>query len=115
MTEIEKLLDEVETSFLTNFKPYDPKKIVVSSEEAKKCPCTKKTDTNWDEVEELLRDFKFEDTNPYSKSKNKSWVRAEVPVSEKDDGKNTKEEKCYRIYLAGSYEVMGYSRPGFEK
>ncbi len=118
--EVEKLLDEVESSFLTGFKPYNPKKILVSSEEARSCPCSKKTDTNWEEVEELLREFRFEDTNPFSKSKNKSWARPDVTrtrAESKEDkycGKKT-DEKCYRVYLAGSYEVMGCSIPGSEK
>jgi len=111
--DIDSLLDQVEDTFLANQGKYDPKRLVrVSLEEARKCPCTTKTETNWAEVDELLKDFQLEDQNPFGLSRNKPWYRQEVPPKDKD---NTREVKCIPPYLAGSYEPMGYSAPGFEK
>jgi len=108
--EVDELLDQIETKY---FKT-EPKKL--SQVKPKDCPCTQKQSTNWDEVDEMLKDFKFEDSNPFGKAQNKSWARQDLdePKESSKDGEKVS-KKCYNTYLAGSYETMGYCELGSEK
>ena len=114
---------------LTGYAGYDPNKIVGSYREAKECPCTIKTPTNWDEVEKIVRRFKIVDTNPFGRSQNKSWaveppdksviVRQCEPTISKDEideDEHLQFKPCMpTVYVAGSYEELGFSQAGSEK
>ncbi|CAG7785073.1 unnamed protein product [Allacma fusca] len=107
--DIETLLDQVEKKYISSASHSAPKPPV------KDCPCNEKTETNWDEVEELLRDFRFEDTNPFGKQNNNSWARPQLKEENPEKREVSRELKCFPVYLSGSYEVMGHSEVGFER
>lgn len=109
--EIDTLLDQLEVKFLTNRIRYDPNRIVVSTEETRKCPCTSKTETDWEEVDKLLEDFELEASENTPATRN-PWLRDGVS---RNKVKEAQEVRCIPPYLAGSYEPMGHSTPGFEK
>lgn len=114
--DIDDLLDNVERKY------FSPEAQKLSQIAPKDCECTKKQETNWTEVDEILKDFVFEDTNPFGKHKNNSWIRSDIqaPPSavSSSKGKKGPEEiylKCFRILLAGSYEQMGHCEIGRER
>ncbi|CAL8070305.1 unnamed protein product [Orchesella dallaii] len=119
--DIDSLLDQVEQKY---FKSPEAKRL--SELAPKDCECTKKQETNWEEVEEILKDFKFEDTNPFGKSKNNSWVRKDVETAPhkitSSKGESSQEKKvedsfrkCFSLLLGGSYEDLGLSEIGRER
>jgi hypothetical protein len=114
--EVDELLDQIENKYL---KGTEVTKLSQIEPKPKDCPCTKKEPTNWDEVDEMLKDFKFEDNNPFGKSQNKSWTRQEIDRPNKESDKNVgsgeASKKCYSAYLSGSFENMGYCSLGSEK
>lgn len=108
--EIDALLDQVEKKY---FKSPEAKRL--SEIPAKDCVCSTKHATDWKEVDEMLKDFKFEDSNPFSKSKNKSWARQKLDPPEHVLEEEKKSKKCFNVYVSGSYELMGCCVSGAEK
>lgn len=115
--DIDNLLDQVEKRFLKS-----PEARKLAETLPKDCECTKKQPTNWEEVDEILKDFAFEDTNPFGKHKNNSWIRKDFSSSSSSSSKagpnsNSQDEnrKCNTVLLAGSYEPMGHSEMGKER
>ena len=111
MDDIDSLLDQVENKYIKK-EQQGGKRAIIKAAPPKDCACNKKGETDWDEVDELLRDFTFEDTNPFGKQNNNSWTRTEVKTSSDTE---KREVKCFPVYLAGSYDVMGHSETGFER
>lgn len=114
--DIDVLLDQVEKKY---FKSPEAKRL--SELAPQDCECTKKQETNWEEVDEILKDFVFEDTNTFGKPKNNSWVTTSNgglstgESSQKKGFSGESNQKCFRPLLAGSYEKMGYSEIGRER
>lgn len=115
--DIDNILDQVEKKYFSA----EAKKL--SEIAPKDCECTKKQETNWEEVDAILKDFVFEDTNPFGKHKNNSWIRKDISQNpagapnKSSQGKKSGEAclKCLKVLLAGSYEQMGHSEIGRER